>query len=300
MWLLLTISAYFIFAAVVTVDRFLLTTSIPNPFVYAFYVGLFASILLLFAPFFLEFSPIESVILAVLSGTINLLAVLFLYQAFRAGEVSRVAPAAGALTAILTLILARIIINEVLAAKDLIAFLFLLLGGILISLHLGKKIEMKRDETLFALGAGVAFALAWVVRKSAFLHQPAFSVLIWSSLGFLMGAVVIFLIPRFRKEILSHPVKVEKKKKFLFLGNQLAGGIGGITLNYAVATGSVTLVNALQGVENVFILGIAFLLAKKFPQILKEEFGGVTIWQKTIAVGLIAIGLFLLSQSSFS
>lgn len=299
MWLFLALFAYLLFALVVSIDRHLLISSIPNPFSYAFYVGIFAGFLLLAAPFFIEFSPIDSVLLAILSGIIFFIAVLFLYSAFRVGEVSRLGPASGAIGAIATLVFARIFTAEALNLTDLMAFLLLLTGGMLISLHTGGKYKFKQNELLLVLGAGIGFALGWVIRKNTFSDHPFFSVILWSDLGVFLGALFLFAIPRTRREILRDAPKIQQEKRTLFLLNQVLGGIAGLTLNYSVKLGSVTLVNALQGTENLFILAITFLFAKRYPHFLKEEFGKGVIWQKLIAVLCIGAGLAILAQRVF-
>ncbi len=51
MWLVITISFYFILAAVFLVDKYLLTGSISNPKIYTFYVGVLGIGVLVLAPF---------------------------------------------------------------------------------------------------------------------------------------------------------------------------------------------------------------------------------------------------------
>ena len=55
------------------------------------------------------------------------------------------------------------------------------------------------------------------------------------------------------------------------------------------------MVNALEGIKYIFILIFAFLLSLKAPQILKEEISRRVIFQKVIAILLIAGGLALLA-----
>jgi len=54
-------------------------------------------------------------------------------------------------------------------------------------------------------------------------------------------------------------------------------------------------VNALQGLQYVFLLFFAVFLSFKFPNILKEEVSRDVLLQKIIAVLLIGGGLVLLS-----
>ena len=68
-----------------------------------------------------------------------------------------------------------------------------------------------------------------------------------------------------------------------------------ISLNNAIFLGSVSLVNALQGVQYVFLLMIALVLSKQFPQIIKEQISQGAVLQKIMAILLIALGLGILA-----
>jgi drug/metabolite transporter (DMT)-like permease len=57
--------------------------------------------------------------------------------------------------------------------------------------------------------------------------------------------------------------------------------------------GSVSIANALQGLQYLFVLILALLLFKKIPS-MKEQFGKEFIFQKVIAIVLICVGLGLL------
>ena len=55
------------------------------------------------------------------------------------------------------------------------------------------------------------------------------------------------------------------------------------------------LINALGGVQYVFLIILATLFFFKFPEILKEEISRKVLLQKTLAIWLIVAGLALLS-----
>ena len=57
----------------------------------------------------------------------------------------------------------------------------------------------------------------------------------------------------------------------------------------------IAVINALQGVQYVFLLIFAVLLSVKFPQILREEISGNIIFQKAVAILVIALGLAILT-----
>jgi len=301
MWFPIALFAYFLFGIVKVIDRYLLTHGVPLPFAYAFFAGLFLSLpLLVITPFFLEVPDNPLLILmAILSGAIFTWALVGFFSAVKEGEATRAIPSIGAGVAISIFLLARFLLGENLGGSELLAFLFLLLGGILISLRISKAgLRFHQKEIGFVLFAAIFFALAWVLRKAVFSEHPFLSTLIWSGAGSLLGALSLLFLSQARQEIFAGTKKIPKDKKVFYIANQMFGGAASLIQNFAVSLGSVTLVNGLQGVENFFILLIALILAKKYPKMLKEEFEGFVMWQKGFAVLLIGIGLYLLSKTA--
>jgi uncharacterized membrane protein len=88
--------------------------------------------------------------------------------------------------------------------------------------------------------------------------------------------------------------KRTKKQLAFFLGVRFAAAIAFILLNWAISLGNVSMINALQGTQYVFLLFIVILLARKYPRFINEEIGQGVILQKTIGVILVGIGLYLL------
>jgi len=74
--------------------------------------------------------------------------------------------------------------------------------------------------------------------------------------------------------------------------------LGAVLQNWAVALAPLiylAFINALQGVQYVFLLIFTAFLSLKLPQILKEEISRKIISQKIIAILLIGGGLAILA-----
>ena len=67
-----------------------------------------------------------------------------------------------------------------------------------------------------------------------------------------------------------------------------------VVIQYAAAVGSVTLVNALNGLEFAILIILVFLLSKFWPKKFQENYSTLVIIQESVAVIVIGIGLFLL------
>ena len=85
------------------------------------------------------------------------------------------------------------------------------------------------------------------------------------------------------------------KTGFLFIFGQTSGALSFILVNYTIAvSASVALVNALQGLQYIFLLIIVFSLSWRFPNLLEEKITPSVLIKKIIATALIIGGLFTL------
>lgn len=301
LWISIVAVAHIFYAFVFIIDKNVLSKSLPHPIVYSFYVGVLGLFILVLLPFGFAIPSFTQVLLILIAGAAQVAGWVFMYKALSRGEVSRIVPFIGSFIAIFVLILSRFLIGEKLGAEELVAFVFLVLGSLIISVK--KKgfwersfswIFIKR-KTFFGLSflAALLFAIFWVITKYIFLSTSFVPGLIWIRVGVGLVALTL-LIPKKNRKLIFQ--KTEKMKpgtaKFVFLARILSV-LGGLGIYLAVFLGSVTLTNSLQGLQYVFILFLAALLYKKYPS-LKEQFSSEIIIQKLIAIILIGIGLAIL------
>lgn len=299
-WVFIVILAHLCYAVVFVIDRYLLKKKFPNPVNYTFYIGVLSIFTLFLA--FIDFSvpAIGQIILSFVAGFMWLLATLIFYTALFKGESSRVVPTVGGLIPIFTLFLSFIFLSERLIAQELIAFCFLVGGGILLSLLVSKTdsiLDTKKirfTKTFIpAIGAALAFAVYFTITKSLFLSQGFINGIIWVRLGIVLSSLLLLIPASFRKMIFqkTEQFKISSIKLFFFI--RVLGVLAILFLYWAIFLGSVTLVNALQGVQYLFILLLAFLFFRKIPD-LKEQFSKRVLIQKVAAIALICLGLAIL------
>ncbi len=298
-WLLVTISAYFLLAVVFLIDKYLLSKEIPNPVLYSFFIGLSGVLLLPFIPFINFVIPgIFQIILSFLAGISSVIGLYWFFKALKDFEASRVVPAVGGLVPLFSFFLVYIFSfgKETLSLSGVIAFILLVSGSFLITLEKGKFITTKSLK--FCLISSFFYALSFVLAKYVYLSQPFLSGLVWIKIGGVLAALSFFvLFPDLKKEVFKKKIAVQNKTAGLFIGNQIAGAGGGLLQNWAIALAPlayVSIINALQGVQYVFLLIITIFLSLKLPQIIKEEIDRKTLLQKAVAILLIGGGLFLL------
>jgi len=298
-WLLITVLAYFILAVVFLIDKYLLSKEIPNPKLYAFFIGISGVLLLPIIPFIDFVVPaIPQIILSFLAGISSVAALYWFFKALKDFEASRIVPAVGGMVPLFSFFLVYIFSfgKEGLSLYGIIAFLLLVTGSVLITFEKGKFITIKSLK--LCLISSFLFALSFVLAKYVYMSQPFLSGLVWIRIGGVLMALAFFILfPGIKKEIFEQKKVVKNKTTGIFIGNQIAGAGGGLLQNWAISLAPlayVSIISALQGVQYVFLLIIVVFLSLKFPQIIKEEIGKETLFQKIFAILLVSGGLFLL------
>jgi len=302
LWLIITLVSYFILAVVYLVDKHLLTSTLPSPRVYTFYVGILAMVILVIIPFINFYVPsLKQLLLSLGAGLIFSYCLLWFYKALSLFEASRIVPASGALGPILTFLLIFIFSGgkEKMGLIDFIALLLLIIGTFLITLEKGKKINWASLK--YAAIIAFLFSIYLVVSKQVYLVQPFLNGLIWIKVGGLFFSLILFILyPEVRKSI-SFKIrdeKISRKTFFIFVGNQILGGSSSLLQNWAIALAPiiyVPMITALQGVQYAFLLFLIVLLSLKFPKMLREEITRSALFQKAIATIIIIIGIAILA-----
>ena len=308
-WIIIAVLAYFILAIVSLADKFLLTKVLDNPKAYTFLVGLLGLLVFILAPWFLYWPGINLFLGNILAGSLFPLALILLYKALKLGEVSRIITLIGASVPIFTIILSIIFLQESFNYIQWVSIFFLLLGTIIISyLPEGKTLwdsfiyilgfdKRKRFlSIIIALFSAFIFAIFFISTKYLYNNQEFLSAFIWIRLGTFLSVLLLLVKEDNRKKIFKSLRNLKGWKRGVFLSNRGLAGIGFLLQNYAISLGSVALVNALQGVQYVFILIFGSIISIIYPKIIKEKISKSIIIQKGIAIILISIGLYYLAN----
>ena len=149
--------------------------------------------------------------------------------------------------------------------------------------------------------SGLLYAIYFAVVKHVYLFFPFFlPAFAYTRMGVGVAGLILTLW-LLRKPRANTTVKPQKKGKkftiFIMAALVISKGFGMLALilqNYAINLGSVTLVNALQGTQYLFLLGLAALVSRYYPKLWKEEYSRVTLVQRLFGMGLVGIGLILL------
>jgi transporter family protein len=308
-WVVVAISAYLLLAIANLLDKFLVDNVLSSSKAYAFVAFILGSIIFLAAPWFLEWPGFSLFFFNLANGCLFAIALCMLYEALRRSEASRILVFIVGATPIFSLLLSVIFFKEQFLSSQLFGIAFILGGVLLIAFlpikrsYLARvmhKFNIAPDWRRSGLGVAIVSALAYsfyfISTKLAYGYQPFVSAFMWTRLGAALF-VLLFLLKKIdRKEIQKMFQKSSPgKSRLLVVVNQGIGSLGFILQNYAIFLGSVVLVNALQGFQYAILLILSAVLALLAPKLLKETFSWRIITQKSLAVILIGVGIYLLT-----
>jgi len=310
-WISVTVSAYLLGAVAVLLDKFLLGSKrIASAQTYAFYIGIFGMGTLLLAPLGflypsmrLSVPSINQIWLSMVSGILYMAGIATLYAAIKRAEAGRVTPVVFSVVPIATYIIALVLKSEHLSGAQVCGVGLLIIGGLLISFDLPLTLGKKKFFSGFYLSclSGVFFAVAYVLFKFVYAEQHFFNGFVWTRAGAFVGALGLLLVPAWRKAITKslanskRPTRKHVHTGGIFVANKIIGGSSSIMINYALSIGSVTLVNAMVSLQYVFLLGMLWLVSKKYHHIFQEK---LLFWdwaQKVTAIVIIGIGVYFVS-----
>jgi drug/metabolite transporter (DMT)-like permease len=234
------------------------------------------------------------------SGVLFVFGLYCLFVAIARNEVSRIVPLFGALVAIFTLLISAIFSVEKLDGFQFIAFMFLLFGGVVISLKIFDIKSLTKEAVIFSAIGAFLVGASFTAIKFVFLHTDFLNGFVLSRIGtFLTGFA--FLLAARGRDIPSVNIylrTVSPRTLWLFLFNRASAAIFSLLQNYAVFLGSVVLVQALSGVQYVFLILLTAFFSFKYPAILVEKFTRKSILVKSAAIFLISFGLLILAFSA--
>lgn len=309
-WIVVALSAYLILAVANLLDKFLINTVLLSSKAYVFAASLMSLFIFIIAPWYLEWPGLFPFLFNILAGIIFAIALWFLYEALMRGETSRILVIIGGTTPIFSLIFSLWFFKEHFSNNQWLGMAALLAGVIIIAYlpqsrnymsRVMKKLGLNQEQgrknaILFAFLSALAYSLYFISSKYAYSSQPFLSSFIWTRLGSALFVSLFLLSKKYRKEIFNALSKKNpNKNKFLVIVNQGLGSLGFMLQNYAVFLGSVALVNALQGFQYAFLLVIGTVLALMKPKLLKETFSLRIVFQKSLAIVVIGLGIYFLT-----
>jgi drug/metabolite transporter (DMT)-like permease len=255
--------------------------------------GFIAGILILFfTGIYVTTAPILGIIL--FSGFLMILCVFVYYKALFLDETSRVIPLFQ-FTPIFVLIMGFVFLGEQLSLKQYIGSFIIIFASFMISLEkLDLKIFSLRPAFWLMMLSSFLYAFSLVLYKFGVEEIPFLHTLPYEGMGMLLGALAVFLYKSNRNVFLKEVKHFKKNTYLLLAANESIYVSARYTTYFALSLLSASIVNILLGFQPIFGLIIGVCLSLWLPTILKEVLSKEVLVQKTIAIVLIFVGLYLI------
>lgn len=307
-WIVFAVIAQFLNAFVAVLDKRIVSDEkmLPQPFVYAFYTCLIAGawiVVYLFSllpisnlgisiPSFanVHVPTLEIVALAYLAAYTFFMALVSMFMSLQKNDASDVVPVIGATSAIASFALGYFFIGGAMSGNFGLGVFVLAFGTFLVS-----RYTFDTKTAFLALHAGVYFAFHYVVIKGLFLVTNFDDAFFWSRIAFMFFALSLLMIPSNFDRIKRQTKSSSKKAGVLIFLNKLLAGISTILILKATDLGDVAVVQALGGLQYIFILvlGVLFTFIPNLP-IKGEVYHKESILKKSLFVAVIAFGFLIL------
>lgn len=301
MWLVLALAGYAILAVVSILDKFILTKEKVSPLRFVFYSCVFVLPILLLIPWVKIPDGFYSWLVAILAGIGFMCGLWTMYLGIEKSEISHIGPLVGATTPLFVLVFGQMFLSEAITLRQIYAILFLVVGSLVIASEYAHKKHVWHLAMGWGIVAAFCFAVSHVASKYLYDTIGFSGGFVWSR-GFIgIAGLLLLLYPPLWKELRhrswisrNHIIPRPHTNWFLVGTDKILGVTGVVLIQYATAIGSVTIVNALAGVQFAFLLIFIFILSRFFRQWFHEEYSRAEIIQEIISVVFIGLGLVLL------
>jgi drug/metabolite transporter (DMT)-like permease len=306
MWLIFSILGYAILAVVAMMDKYLLSSAKVQPALYTFYSTIFVLPVLFLLPFGVGYlSSWADWLLALLSGLTFALALWTMFLGFEKSEISHVGPLIGAATPLFVLLFSNLFLSEILSFRQLIACGFLIIGSLIVSFEKSKQHIGWHSGIAWGILSGLLYGASHVSAKYIYDRYGFLDGFVWTRAAIALLGIFLLFHPAIYRTLFFPSIWQRIKNKFsrvsapqdniVLVGiDKILSVVGVVIIQYAIAVGSVSLVNALNGLQYAFLIILVLIFSKFWPKKFKENYSSGEIFQELIAVIIIIGGLILL------
>ncbi len=297
MWFVIALLGYLLFAIVFVLDKFILTKTVGKPIVYTFYSTIFMLAALLAWPFGVELLAGVDWLWAIVSGVTFGFALWAMFIAVKKGEASHINPFLGGFITIFTFGFAAIFLSETLSEFQLAGMVILIFASLLLSFEKRKGTSGIHIGYAWAILAGLLFAISHTTAKYIYELYPFITGFVWTRTTTGLVGLLLLCYPSVRRTFKKKEKTKKKTKKHVFaivFSDKALSVIATILIQYAIAIGSVTLVNAMVGIQYVMMFLLILFMTRFFPKVFKEY-----VTKRELAVQWMSLFLVVIGSAMF-
>ena len=298
-WLVYAFSGPVLWAVSTHVDKYLVEryfkhSSVAVLMVFTALIGLFM------LPFILYLDPdvlaldFKDAAVVVCSGLFYMGAMQLYLQALQTNEASVVAPffQAGPLFGYA---LAYFVLGETLTRVQLGGGALIVTGGLLLSLHPGRR-RVRLKLVLLMLSAAFIIAVSSVIFKVFAVQDRFWSTTFWTYLGEAIYGFFILALPSQRRLFVALLRRHTGAVLSVNAVNEIINLAGGLGMRYALLLAPLSLVQAITSTTTLFVFLFGVLLSLSLPALGREDLSPKNLAQKGVSALLIAAGVWLINR----
>ncbi len=292
-WLIFALIGQLIISFTAAFAKIIRTKIVKSTLVYLVYTGFisFFAVLLLIPIVGFEF-PSNNVLLYVFFTSLPfMIGSYFIVKAFSIEDISRISIFLQ-LQPLFVLILATIFLNEILFLNQYLGFSIIIIGSLIASRRSGALKAQSKKAFRYLIATNFFWAIYITMAKFTYSIYGFWNTFILVRAFFLIFSLIILFYLILKQNF--------DFKKVLTKGTALIGLNESIVVvavgfsQFALSIGPASLVSVTKGTAPLFILIIAYILSKKFPNLLQEELNKKVIMQKVLAIIFVLAGLLIL------
>ena len=256
---------YILLAFVFILDKIILSKSVDKPVVYTFYSTIFLLAVFLLYPLGVQTIFGVHLFWAIFSGLTFGFGLWLMFIALKKGETSHISPFIGAIITISAFIISYFVLSEQLTSFQLFGIGILIFSSLLLSFEKSRKHNGFHIGFVWAIGAGILFALSHVSAKYIYDLYQFLTGIVWTrgTTGF-VGLICLFFpsVRRvFKKKKRKTELKTVEKRHVIsiVISTKVLSVLANLLIQYAIAIGSVTVVMALSGLQFAIMFLFIFL-----------------------------------------
>lgn len=294
-WVFIAIAGYMSMAFSQLLDKALLNVAFREVKSFVFLIAILSVLVVFMIPFGVTMIPTQLLLISLIGGALFVIALIPFLSALQGDDASRVIPLVGGLVPIATLVGEFLFLDGTLTRMNLFAFTLLVIGSIVLTLTHSSVARKSWLSVVKAVIGAILFAASFVITKYVFDETTFVNGFFWMRAGSLVVAIYLIFL-RDVREGLAHFFKTNTVLvQSGYFATQAINAVGFVLQSYAISLASVSLVNALQGSQYLFVIVFVAVAAKFKPDLLGEKITKSIIVEKLVAVLIIVAGIAVLA-----
>ncbi len=297
-WILLGLAAPLFWAFSNLFDKFALnrlTRGIAD-FIFFGTIGSFLIFLIFASVLGFQNIGLTLTVMAMLGGFLLNWSYVFYAKALDKGETSRIVPLFQSIS-IFVLIIGALFFNEIIETDQILGFLVILIGGIILTIERGTFKLFKVDAGFWLmLLTSFIIAVSFLLSDHVLEHSSFLTLMTYDLLGFSLAGASLLLYGPWRREIVDGIKDANMKKYSFFFINDAVDLSGHFLLKAAfIAAPSTALVSVLSGIQPFYVLMLTILSTLFLPKLIKEDISKHVLLQKIAGVVVVFVGVVLIN-----